>query len=46
MSVIRFYWNYYVLVIKLFNLVKKYGTYDFIDIKKWKKEYTKFLFKK
>lgn len=46
MSVARFYWNYYILVIKLFNLVKKYGTYDFIDIKKWKKEYTKFLFKK
>ena len=46
MSVARFYWNYYVLVIKLFNLVKKYGTYDFIDLKKWKKEYTKFLFKK
>ena len=46
MSVARFYWNYYVLVIKLFNLVKKYGTYDFIDLKKWKREYTKFLFKK
>lgn len=46
MSVARFYWNYYILVIRLFNLVKKYGTYDFIDIKKWKKEYTKFLFKK
>ena len=24
----------------------EYGTYDFIDLKKWKKEYTKFLFKK
>lgn len=46
MSVARFYWNYYMLVIKLFNLAKKNGVYDFVDMKKWKKEYTKFLFKK
>lgn len=45
MSVWRFYLNYYILVIKLFNLANKYGTYDFLDINKWKKAYTKFLFK-
>lgn len=45
MSVLRFYWNYYILVIKLFNLANKYGTYDYLDINKWKKAYTKFLFK-
>ena len=45
MSVFRFYWNYYILVIKLFNLANKYGTYDYLDINKWKKAYTKFLFK-
>ena len=45
MSLIRFYWNYYILVIKLFNLAKKYGTYNYLDINKWKREYTKFLFK-
>ena len=46
MSVLRFYWNYYILVIKLFNLANKYGTYDYLDINKWKREYTKFLFKR
>lgn len=45
MSVWRFYLNYYILVIKLFNLANKYGTYDYLDINKWKKAYTKFLFK-
>lgn len=46
MSVARYYWCYYVLVIKLFNLAQKNGTYDYLDINKWKREYTKFLFKK
>lgn len=46
MSIIRFYWHYYVLVIKLFNFANKNGTYDYLDINKWKKEYTKFLFKR
>ena len=46
MGVLRFYWNYYILVIKLFNLANKYGTYDYLDINKWKREYTKFLFKR
>lgn len=45
MGVFWFYWNYYILVIKLFNLGNKYGTYDYLDINKWKKAYTKFLFK-
>lgn len=45
MSIWRFYLNYYILVIKLFNLANKYGSYDFLDINKWKRAYTKFLFK-
>ncbi len=46
MSIRKFYFHYYKLVIKSFLLVKKYGTYDYIDINKWIKEFFKQIFKK
>lgn len=46
MSIRKFYYYYYKLVIKSFLLVKKYGTYDYIDINKWIKEFFKQIFKK
>jgi len=45
MSKIRFYYHYYKLVIKLFLLVKKYGTYDYIDLNKYMKQFRRLLFK-
>ena len=45
MSVRRYYYHYYKLVIKLFLLVKKYGTYDYIDLKKYMRQFRKLLIK-
>ena len=45
MSVKRYYFNYYKLLIKLFLKAKKEGVYDFIDYKDYIKSFIKNIFK-
>lgn len=44
-SVKAYYFYYYILVFRLFNLAKKYGIYDFMDWKKMKKDFFSLLWK-
>ena len=46
MSVKRYYFNYYVLLIKLFLKAKKDGVYDFIDYGNYIKSFIFNMFKK
>jgi len=41
-----YYFYYYILVFKLFNLAKKYGIYDFMDWRKLKRDFFTLLTKR
>lgn len=46
MSVKRFYFNYYILLVKLFLKAKKEGVYDFIDYGDYIRSFIRNIFKK
>jgi hypothetical protein len=46
MSVRRYYFNYYILLIKLFLKAKREGVYDFIDYGDYIKSFISNIFKK